>query len=209
MTPAPLPDKSLELPGIGPIELVRHPRARRMSLKVRADGTIRLTLPPRATIAQGRAFARAQRAWLAGQLERQNQKLEFCQKLLARHQEFDAAGARAQLDARLRRLAAEHGFHYGRVTFRCQKSRWGSCSARNHLSLNLKLALLPEALCDLVLLHELLHTELKHHGPAFHARLEELLPGAARLARDLKQYAPLLRLPLPKTKKPTHEQENF
>jgi predicted metal-dependent hydrolase len=81
------------------------------------------------------------------------------------------------------------------VTLRNQKTRWGSCSAGNNLSLNLKLALLDDELLDLVLVHELLHTEIKNHGPEFKQKMAQLIPDAARLDRRLKEFSGLLRTP--------------
>lgn len=47
------------------IEVVRHPRARRMKLSVdNATGQVRLTLPPRASARDGLRWAEGQRAWI-------------------------------------------------------------------------------------------------------------------------------------------------
>ena len=52
-----------------PIELKRHPRARRLTLRIAPDGSaVRLTLPQWARSAEGIAFAHAKRDWLAQQL---------------------------------------------------------------------------------------------------------------------------------------------
>ncbi len=179
------------------VEFFRSPRARRLALRVRADGTIRVTLPRRASIRDGRKFILEKQRWIIRQLRLQAARQQTCREWLAQIPACGPTEARNRITRRLEELAARHGFTYGRVTFRTQKSRWGSCSARNNLSLNLKLALLPERLLDLVLLHELVHTEIKNHGPAFHARLEEVLPGARRLDRELDSYAPILRMPFP------------
>jgi hypothetical protein len=56
---------------VSEIEVVRHPRARRASLKVDAvTGATRLVLPPRAALAPALAWARANRAWIADQQAR-------------------------------------------------------------------------------------------------------------------------------------------
>ena len=52
--------------------------------------------------------------------------------------------ARIELTARLRTLAAQHGFEAGRVTIRDQRSRWGSCSPRGDISLNWRLVTMPD-----------------------------------------------------------------
>jgi len=55
----------------GDIEIVRHARARRMRLAVDPrDGKVRLTLPPRASLKNGLAWAEEQRGWIAAQQAR-------------------------------------------------------------------------------------------------------------------------------------------
>ncbi len=74
---------------------------------------------------------------------------------------------RRSLTSRLNELAIEHGFNYNKISLRNQKSRWGSCSAQNNISLNQNLFFLPDQLRDYVLVHELAHTRAKNHGAAF------------------------------------------
>jgi predicted metal-dependent hydrolase len=60
------------------IEVVRHPRARRMKLSVdNATGQIRLTLPPRASARDGLRWAEGQQAWIAAALERRPAGVPF------------------------------------------------------------------------------------------------------------------------------------
>ncbi len=107
----------------------------------------------------------------------------------------DRQAIRALLTTRLATLAAIHGFRYNRVFLRNQRTRWGSCSSQNNINLNVKLLRLPHDLRDYVLLHELVHTRIPNHGPKFWAALEAYCPGARRLERRLRDYAPLLETP--------------
>jgi hypothetical protein len=59
------------------------------------------------------------------------------------------------------------GLSYSRSTVRLARSRWGSCSRAGVISLNARLLLLPPALVDYVLVHELCHTRQPNHSPAF------------------------------------------
>jgi predicted metal-dependent hydrolase len=108
-----------------------------------------------------------------------------CRRLLRR---WLAARARGHLPPWLERLAAEHGLSYGRVALRAQRTRWGSCSSRGTISLNVALLFLPEDLVRAVLLHELCHTEEMNHSPAFWRRLAALDP-AWREAREALRTA--------------------
>jgi predicted metal-dependent hydrolase len=53
-----------------PIELVRHPRARRYVLRLRADGSARVTIPRGGSVAEARRFVGRQKIWLERQLQR-------------------------------------------------------------------------------------------------------------------------------------------
>ena len=97
--------------------------------------------------------------------------------------------ARSDLPERVERVARRFGFVYGKVSIRVMRTRWGSCSPRNDLSLNLYLMLLPEPLRDYVIVHELCHTVHHDHSPRFHALVNRCLDGReAEFERALKRY---------------------
>jgi len=82
-----------------------------------------------------------------------------------------------------------HDFRFNKVSIRNQKTKWGSCSAGNNISLNMNLARLPEELRDYVILHELVHTRIKNHSREFWALLDEFVDGRAKdFSRTLKAY---------------------
>lgn len=97
--------------------------------------------------------------------------------------------AKEQLPTRLKNIAADKGFKFGDVTTRDCHSRWGSCSSRGNVSLSIYLMLLPEALIDYVLLHELCHTIEMNHGPKFWQLLDSATNGAAKKLRtELRKH---------------------
>ena len=97
--------------------------------------------------------------------------------------------AKEYLPQRTEQLAAEHGFSYNVVTVKNITSRWGSCSAKNNINLNIHLVRLPQHLSDYVILHELAHTVHKNHGPLFWQTLDKLTNGKAkRLATEIKNF---------------------
>jgi predicted metal-dependent hydrolase len=53
-----------------PLLMVHHPRARRYRLRLRSDGTVRVTIPHRGTISEARAFASRNIGWLERQFQR-------------------------------------------------------------------------------------------------------------------------------------------
>lgn len=77
---------------------------------------------------------------------------------------------------RLLELGAAQGLRPEGITIRAQRSRWGSCSSRGHINLNWRLMLLPSALADYVLVHELCHLRHMDHSRAFRTLLAKLSP---------------------------------
>lgn len=53
-----------------PLDLARHPRARRYVLRLRPDGSARVTIPRGGSVRKAREFAESQRAWLENQLRK-------------------------------------------------------------------------------------------------------------------------------------------
>ena len=53
-----------------PLVLIKNPRAKRYLLRLRADGSARVTVPRGGTLKEGRAFAERNLPWLGGQLQK-------------------------------------------------------------------------------------------------------------------------------------------
>jgi predicted metal-dependent hydrolase len=83
-------------------------------------------------------------------------------------------------------LAQELNFEISRVTIRNQRSRWGSCSSKKSLSLNLKLLFLQPDEVQHVLVHELCHTVQPNHSPRFWQLVEQHEPGYRQMTKTLK-----------------------
>ncbi len=96
--------------------------------------------------------------------------------------------AKKHLTQRLNELAKEYSFSYNNVYIKNIKSRWGSCSGKNNINLNLHLMRLPDYLSDFIILHELCHTVHKNHGVYFHELLNKIVGNEKLLNKDLKKY---------------------
>jgi predicted metal-dependent hydrolase len=98
--------------------------------------------------------------------------------------------ARKLLPPKLVALAEIHGFHFNKITIRNNKRNWGSCSSKNNISLNLQMMKLPDELIEYILLHELVHTRIKNHGPLFWHKLDELTNFRAReLSKQVRKFS--------------------
>ncbi len=79
-------------------------------------------------------------------------------------------------------------FKFNRVFIRNQKSRWGSCSSKGNLNFNYKIALLPPALADYLIVHELCHLGEMNHSLRFWQLVSEQIPDYKKLRRELKVF---------------------
>lgn len=101
--------------------------------------------------------------------------------------------APSALVGRLEELARLHALAFESATVRHQRTRWGSCSPRGAISLNLRLLFLDPALVDHVLIHELCHTRELNHSKRFWALMQAHDPDWAlhrRQARDAWRSLP-------------------
>ncbi len=177
------------------ITIVCSPRARHITLTVKPSGEVRVSYPRGVDATRVAAFIHEKREWI----ERAKARLQARQKVLP--PTLSAEGqhalterlrreAKATLPQRLKELAEAAGLHYGRVSIRASRSKWGSCSGTNNISLSLYLMTLPSHLRDFVMLHELCHTLHHNHSPRFHALLDSLCGGNEKaLNRELRRYA--------------------
>lgn len=85
--------------------------------------------------------------------------------------------AEASIPLRVATLSTLANLHYGKVSIRDQRSRWGSCSSSKGLSLNWRLILLPPALHDHIIWHELTHLTYMDHSDRFWRLLTRYDPG--------------------------------
>jgi len=211
--------------------LLRHPRARRLKLRVERDGAVVVTAPKRLRQGEIDRFVEDREGWIAAVRERLARSRagrdpaafglrptrielpavtehwrvvygdggaagpepvlrlpddEAVEATAGRLQQWLKRHARRTLAPRVDELALAHGFEYGRLSFRNQKSRWGSCSSNGNLSLNARLLFCSPEACRYVLIHELVHLEHPNHSPRFWNRVAELCPDYRQHMRELK-----------------------
>lgn len=182
----------LQHPDLGEIVLSQTPRARRITLTVKPSGAVRLSFPPAVSRRRAMAFLEARSEWVAAAREKLRQRIAALEQPAADPAEREELRrrAKAELPARVEELARRFGFRYGKITIRAARTKWGSCTGCNNLSLSLYLMTLPEHLRDFVLLHELCHTVHHDHSARFHALLDRCVGGREKeLNRELKRYA--------------------
>ncbi len=188
--------RTIHIDGIGSILLEHSTRAKRTAVTVKPNKGIRVTVPIQVSFEVALEFVNKNEHWIRKTLAR-IQQLESRKKdlkdLAKLYSTIDKLKAKKTLMTKLNVLAKKHGFTYSKVSIRNQKTRWGSCSHKKTISLNMKLVVLPEELIDYVILHELVHTRIHDHSRRFWAELSKHIKDANALALRLREYE--LRLP--------------
>jgi len=179
-----MPNPTLDIPA--PIHFVRSPRAKRLRITVHPEPMITVTIPRRASLEEAKQFLASKQEWIARHLRKMEQQPNTMPLDLQR---IDLAKEQDDLFRRLAHLSSQHNLPYRRAAFRCQKTKWGSCSSENNISLNINIAFLPAHLQDYILLHELVHIRHKNHSTVFWSNLDRLCGGNAKiLNKELKKH---------------------
>jgi predicted metal-dependent hydrolase len=177
----------VEIPSVGQVTIVKSQRAKLLRVTVKPDQTVRLTMPRGESVDRAIQFLHSKIPWITKHQHRFS-KLENTPTNLPQPK-INGPQAIETLISRLEELAKIHNFTYTKSSIRNQKTKWGSCSAKNNISLNVNLARLPAELTDYVILHELVHTRIKNHSSKFWTELDAYVGGGARaLSQVLRSY---------------------
>ena len=174
-----------------PVTYTRSARAKYQRITVRNDKTIVVTMPKGVSQADAEKFVREKIAWIKKQLAKTDES-EGIKELP--DLDIDLDTAQDVVFERLVYFSKKHDLPFNKAKFRCQKTRWGSCSSRKNISLNINMCFLPKEQQDYLLLHELVHTKMMNHSKEYWDRLDECVGGDARaLGRELRKYRMRMR----------------
>ena len=169
------------------VEVIRS-RRKTLSAQIR-EGRVVVRAPLRTTDAEIRQFLEKHRRWLEKHLAKARE-MEESKANLRRLTPEDIRALKKQARKVIPERAAYYapliGVTYGRISIRCQKTRWGSCSAKGNLNFNCLLMLCPEDVLDYVIVHELCHRKELNHSPRFWAEVEKVLPDYKQPLKWLK-----------------------
>ncbi|MDD4200455.1 MAG: M48 family metallopeptidase [Eubacteriales bacterium] len=167
---------------------------RTIGLSMTDEGLV-VRAPYRASQGSIEKFIRENGSWIAKAAKRQSKTMA-----LAMDQGPITAQEIASLTARAKAIIPERVFYYarimgvnpGRITIRCQKSKWGSCSGKGNLNFNCLLLMAPMEVMDAILVHELCHLKEMNHSPQFYKEVLQVYPEYRRWHRWLKDNGEVL-----------------
>ncbi|MCD6161322.1 MAG: M48 family metallopeptidase [candidate division Zixibacteria bacterium] len=182
--------KIKNIPEIGPVQFIRSEKAARMVISVKPFEGVCITVPKGTSFRNAKKLIISKIDWIKKCQAKvkliEHRKTNMSRKIA----KIDIPAAKERLFNRLKKLAKKHGFNYNNAAIRNQKTRWGSCSSKNNINLNISLVLLPPKLVDYVILHELVHTRIKNHSKEFWSELDKYVGGSLALRAEMKNYSP-------------------
>ena len=161
-----------------PYIIKKSKRARHLSLAVRCDASVVLTVPRRVSLRDAQSFLNQKLDWV-------KEKLDFYKN--SPNNSIDLRGSRADylrykeaarklIKQRLEYFCEIYQLEFNRLAIKNQTNCWGSCSMKKNLNFNYRLLLLPAELCDYIVVHELCHLKELNHGQRFWQLVSQTVP---------------------------------
>ena len=178
----------IDVERVGPVLFESSKRAKHVNISVMPSRGVRVAVPYGVSLEKAIRIIRSKITWIQKSLDKMERAKRKLGAFYINSMDIDRTVARKKLISRLKELSERHGFVYNRVFIRDQRTVWGSCSNRNNINLNIKLICLPPQLMDYVILHELVHTQIKSHSKAFWTELDRFVGSAKKKSTLLREY---------------------
>ena len=175
------------------IEVIRS-RRKTLSVEIR-DGHLLVRAPLRISNTEISRFLQEKQEWIDKHLARAHVQ-EEAKKDIPLLTEVElrtlVQEAKRLIPDRVAYFARILGVSYGRITIRCQRTRWGSCSTRGNLNFNCLLMLAPPEVLDSVIVHELCHRKEMNHSKRFYSEVLRVMPDYHERYKWLKENGHML-----------------
>ncbi len=160
-----------------PVTVIKSKR-KTLSVQLKSSEII-VRVPYRTSGAEIRAFLDEKSAWIEKHqklIDEREKELRSMPKLTADEIKTLCDKAACIIPEKVRHYASIVGVDYRKITIRCQRTLWGSCTSDGNLSFNCLLMLTPDDVIDSVVAHELCHRKQMNHSKAFYKELLRVYP---------------------------------
>ena len=156
-----------------PYKIIRSNR-KTIAIQIMPDGSVVVRSPKLMRVDEVRKFVNSKSTWiekhLTNRVPRNEEKLTDSELKELRER------TRILVTERVRYFAPLVGVTYNQIAIRAQRTRWGSCSSKGNLNFNCLLGLVPSAVLDYVVVHELCHRKELNHSDRFWNEVSRILP---------------------------------
>jgi predicted metal-dependent hydrolase len=172
-----------------PYTITRTTRTRSIRVTVAPGGIVRIVAPHRLSALIIEHFIMQKTRWVLRAINRM--KTLSPPPFSGTRSEFLAHKKRAYT------ILKERVDHFSRIyrvfsvplSIRNSKTRWGSCSSKQRLSLHYGLIFLPDHLRDYVVVHEICHLHHMNHSAAFWNLVAQTIPDYQTAKTALRRYS--------------------
>jgi predicted metal-dependent hydrolase len=175
-------NKYANYPEIGDVLFEKSRKAKRVIISVKSPSNIRVAVPRFVTIRKAEYLVLQKFDWIKKQQNKYSKKVNITELTKSASPED-----KLRIKKQVEHLADKYGFSFSKITLRNMSTRWGSCTAKNNISLNIGLVALTDELRDYIILHELVHTKIKNHSKEFWNELGNFIHNPKELNRKLSQ----------------------
>ncbi len=179
-----------------PVTVIKSNR-KTLAISIKEDLSVTVRAPRRASKAEIERILKEKEQWIQKHISLMKEKksrLDEIKENSLTDAELKELKAKAKLiiPERVAAFSKIIGVDYGRISIRCQKTRWGSCSSKGNLNFNCLLMLAPPEVVDYVVVHELCHRKEMNHSKAFWSEVEKVIPNYKVYLRWLKEEGSLI-----------------
>ena len=171
----------------GEVIVRKSPLVRGVRFSVSTSGRLAMSVPTYTTEFLTKRFLNSNRKVIREKLPikdpGEQRARDYQKKLLMKK-------AREYLPYRLDYYAKLYGYSYDKCRLTHANTRWGSCSSRRTISLNIGLMKVPEVLRDYVIIHELAHLNHMDHSKEFWAEVGKHDRNYKNHEKKLKMFSP-------------------
>ncbi len=168
----------------------KRARSKTLRLSVGADGRVVLSVPRFISLLFAKRFLATKQDWITAARERMR---VLPPRLLHQGDKEEYQAVKEEARRRITERVIFFERHYGStarsLSVRNQRSRFGSCSARGHLSFNYRLLFLPPDLFDYVIVHEVCHLKELNHSRQFWGLVAETVPDYQERKQRLQAFS--------------------
>ncbi|MEM1312676.1 MAG: SprT family zinc-dependent metalloprotease [Patescibacteria group bacterium] len=166
-----------------------YSKRKTLCLQITREGEFIVRAPRRASKSFIYNFIAKKQDWIVKTLAKIIKRVQNSPKLTFSEEQIKEykKTARALLQDRLSHWSIIMKLNYTSFRLSSAKTRWGSCSCKDVISLNWRLVLIDMNIIDYVVIHELAHVRQKNHSAKFWIIVEKYCPNYKDLRRELKE----------------------
>jgi predicted metal-dependent hydrolase len=95
---------------------------------------------------------------------------------------------KSKVESIIAEYTSKYGLQINKILIKRQQTKWGSCSSKKNITLNLKLVCLPEQIIRYIIFHELTHLKHKRHNHIFWQTIKQEYPNYKEYEQKLLEY---------------------